>query len=154
MIIFKNPQNIEVFNSFVDQFEKVINQIFKEDIITICSINEQHTLFKCVANQNDPFATNTIMTPLVIAINEKVCLQLKLSQEEQHAMIAHEIGHILDKSPREINNQLNREYNADQFTIKLNLNKHLKTGLEKIIASGNYSEETEGLKERINKMSL
>ena len=154
MITFNNPQNIEVFELFVKQFEIKINEIITEETITIFGINERHELFHYVASKNDPFATNPIMTPLVVAINEQVCTNLKLIQEEKNAMIAHEIGHILDKTPIDINCQLKREYNADQFAINLNLFNELKTGLEKIIQSGNYSEETEGIKERIKKIDL
>lgn len=152
MISFTNPQNIKVFKSFVDQFEKIINETVNCETITISGINEQHKYFNAVAKKNDPFATNPVLDQSIIAINEQICLQLKLSPEEQYAMIAHEIGHILDTNPREINNQLNREYNADQFAINLNLTKELKTGLEKIIESKNYPEEIEDLKKRMKKL--
>jgi Zn-dependent protease with chaperone function len=149
MILFKNQQNIEVFNSFIDQFENAINQNYDGNMITIVVMNEQHPFFKAIANDNDPFARNSMN----IAINEQVCQQLKLTQDEKYAMIAHEIGHILDSTPKETNNQLSREHNADQFAVKLNLTIELKTGLEKLIESGNYPEENEGLKERIEKLS-
>jgi len=153
MILFENPQNIEVFKSFITQFENTINDTHNGDTINICGINEVNKRFNYIANNYDPFATNTLFkNPFYIAINEQVCKQLILSQEEQYAMIAHEIGHIIDKSPREINNQLNREYNADQFAIGLDLTNELKSGLEKIIARGNYPEEIEGIKVRIIKL--
>jgi len=151
MILFRNPQNIEIITSFVCQFEKVISDELINSTIAICCINEHHERYCAVATKNDPFATNTTLNPPFIAINEQVCQELNLTQEEQYAMIAHEIGHILDNSPREKNNPLNREYNADQFAIKLELSKELKTGLEKIINSGNYSWETENIKERIKR---
>lgn len=152
MILFRNPQNIEIFTTFVCQFEKVISDALINNTITICCINEQHKRYGAVATKNDPFATNTALNPPFIAINEQVCQELSLAQEEQYAMIAHEIGHILDNNPREKNNPLNREYNADQFAIKLELSEELKTGLEKIINSGNYPSETESIKERIKKL--
>ena len=152
MILLRNPQNIEIFTSFVYQFEKVMSDELINSTITICCINEHHERYCTVATENDPFATNTSLNPPFIAINEQVCQELSLTQEEQYAMIAHEIGHILDKSPREKNNPLNREYNADQFASKLELSKELKTGLEKIINSGNYPCETESIKERIKKL--
>ena len=149
MILFKNQQNIEVFNSFVDQFENAINENYNGNTISIVVMNEQHPFFKAIANDNDPFARKFNN----IAINEQVCHQLNLTQEEKFAMIAHEIGHILDNTPRDMNNQLNREINADEFAIKLNLSKELNTGLEKLIESENYSEENKGLEERIKKLS-
>ena len=150
MISFKNPQNIDVFESFFGEFEEV-NDIFNDDI-EILGINEQHILFSAVATKDDPFATNTSIKPVCIAINEQICQKLDLTQKEQYAMIAHEIGHILDSSPREENNQLGREFNADLFAVKLGLSKELKTGLEKIVASGNYIAEDDCLNKRIKEI--
>ncbi len=149
MILFKNPQNIEVVNSFVDLFENAVNENSVGKTITIVVMNELHPRFSWIAYDNDPFAKNGNN----IAINEQICQQLNLTQEEQYAMIAHEIGHILDNTPREIDNQLYREYNADQFAVKLNLTNELITGLEKLMESGNNPEENKGLEERIKKLS-
>jgi Zn-dependent protease with chaperone function len=68
-------------------------------------------------------------------------------------MLAHEIGHILDKTQRLPNNQLTWEYNADQLAIDLGLSQELKSGLEKIIKSGDYSNENLDIKKRIKKLS-
>mgnify|MGYP003112872315 CR=1 FL=1 len=153
MIEFKNPQNINVFESFIDRYQNLVNANLSADNITIGSINEHHQLFNAVATKDDPFATNSEMQPVVIAINEIVCKKLDFTEEEQHAMIAHEIGHILDQSPRQENIQLDREYNADKFAIELGLSKELKTGLVKIIESGNYSEEINDIQKRINNLN-
>lgn len=154
MILFKNPQNIELFKTFIEQFDKPINELVKIETITICFINEQHKRYGFVGDANEPFVTNTkINNPTPIGMNEIVCGQLKLTQEEIFAMIAHEIGHILDKTLREANNQLERELNADQFAIKLNLSNQLKSGLEKFIESENYKDVVEDLSERIKKLS-
>lgn len=152
MILFNNPQNIEVIKSFIDIFNTKINKDDNESTITICIINQEHQLFNAVAAENDPFATNTTMKPLIIAINEKVCQILDLTLQEQYAMIAHEIGHIIDNTPKEKNSK-SREYNADQFAVKLGLSQELKTGLEKIIGSGNYLNESKDITERIKRLS-
>ena len=153
MIIFKNPQKIEIFKSFLEQYGKQINKNDLEDEITIVGINEKHKLFSAVSTIEDPFATNISISPLLITINEPLCEQLKFTKEEKYAMITHEIGHILDKTVRENNNQLNREFNADQFSINLGLSKELKSGLEKIIESGKYEKEVKDINERIKKMT-
>lgn len=153
MIQLTNKHNIEVFNSFSDKYLKVINEIHRDNKISIGIINSVDSKFNYVASPEDPFATSTIMNPIVIAINEEVCVKLKLTQKEQHAMLAHEIGHILDKTQRLTNNQLIREYNADQLAIDLGLSQELKSGLEKIIKSGDYSNENLDIKKRIKKLS-
>ena len=78
---------------------------------------------------------------------------MQFGKKERKRTLDDEIGHILDNTPRDMNNQLNREINADEFAIKLNLSKELNTGLEKLIESENYSEENKGLEERIKKLS-
>lgn len=153
MIQLTCKHNIKIFNSFSDKYLKFINEIHGDNTISIGIINSEDSIFNCVASLEDPFASSTIMNPVVIAINEEVCIKLKLTQEEQHAMLAHEIGHILDKTQRLPNDQLIREYNADQFAIDLGLSQELKSGLEKIINSGDYSNENLDIKERIKKLS-
>ncbi|MHA6281111.1 hypothetical protein ACXYMT_13100 [Salinimicrobium sp. CAU 1759] len=153
MLTIENPQAIEVIKSFSDHFKNDINNILNGKNITIVTINEQHERFALVATTEDPFAANKLFQPAMVAINEQVCQQLELTQEEQYAMIAHEIGHVLDNSPRQENNYLEREYNADQFTINLGLSNELKAGLEKVVNSGNYSKERQDIEERIKRLA-
>ena len=153
MLQFINRQNIAIFNSFSENFLKVINEIHDGNTITIEIINSQHPFFSAVADSTDPFATNTIMNPQVITINEQVCLHLNLTQEKQYAIIAHEIGHILDDTARQPNNQLIRECNADQFAVNLGLSQYLISGLEKIIDCSDYSNERAAIICRIKKLA-
>lgn len=54
-------------------------------------------------------------------------------------MLAHEIGHSIDTTDR--NKHHEREVNADIFAIQLEFKTSLVSGLQKLINSGDYSEE-------------
>lgn len=154
MIKFKNPQNILIFEWFFEQFGPRINQLYNGEAVSeISGINSKHPISQAILSPSDPFATNVKLTPLAVALNEPVCISLNLTEEEQYAMIAHEIGHILDSTPREDNQPL-RERNADQFALRLGLDENLLSGLEKLVKSGAYEGEAEQLKHRIEYLKL
>jgi hypothetical protein len=148
MINFQNPQNLEIYNSFINEFGEIL--IEKNDIstINILGINLSHTLSNTVNILNAPFATNTTMGAFPIVMNEMICNDLNLTTRERFAMISHEIGHIIDSTPQK-NNGMQREINADKFAIELGLAQDLKNGLQKIIDSNNYSTQVEKIEERI-----
>lgn len=154
MITFRNDHPINFVQAFIERFELQINELTQELSITILYINEQDSRYGYITSNSEPFATNPLFTnPFIVAINEALCEHLSLSQEEKFAMIAHEIGHILDETPREANNQLIREINADQFAINLGLSNELRSGLEKFIQSGNYTDVANDLNARINRLA-
>ncbi len=67
---------------------------------------------------------------------------------EQFAMLFHELGHILDHTPR-IGNGFQRELNADQFAVDFGLSEDLATGLTKLVESGRYQETSGDMNRRI-----
>jgi hypothetical protein len=148
MINITNPQNIEIYTAFINEFEELLRNINPVSTINIEVVNVEYPLSVAVTISDDPFATNTIITPLLIVINETVCNDLNLSQRECFAMIAHEVGHILDPTPRE-GNEFRREINADMFTVELDLVQDLINGLTKIIDSGNFTAQVEVIQDRI-----
>lgn len=62
--------------------------------------------------------------------------QLNLSTDEQIALFAHEIGHLVDPTDVDkdgiVKPSAEREYNADNFAIKLGVGSNLLSGLKKI----------------------
>lgn len=151
MIEFENPQNLEIFTSFKVEFDAVLKEKCNMDF-KIYGINTEHKLAPYITVNDDPFATNTTIKPLTILFNELICKELKLTPKEHYAMIAHEVGHIIDSTPR-IENEMQREKNADMFAVELGLKEDLLNGLRKIIESGKYSNEVKGIEERIEYLS-
>ena len=148
MININNTQNLEIYTTFINEFGELLRNIDTDSTTNIFGVNVNHTLSSAVTISDDPFATNTIITPLLIVMNEAVCNDLNLTKRECFAMIAHEIGHILDTTPR-VGNETQREINADIFTVRLGLSQELINGLTKIIDSCNYDAQVEGIQERI-----
>lgn len=151
MLTFQNPQDLEIYSAFFNKYSDLLNELTLASTVDILCINTNDSRAQFVTVSDDPFATNTIISPIPIVMNEDVCNALCLTQEECFAMIAHEIGHIIDKTPRKENDN-QREINADSFANKLGLAVELISSLSKIIDSGNYSSLVAGIQERIRIM--
>lgn len=69
----------------------------------------------------------------IIFYDESLCHTYQLSAEECIACIAHELGHLLDKTPK-LNNMPTeeREYNADNYACQLGLAEDLASALNKM----------------------
>jgi Zn-dependent protease with chaperone function len=152
MINFNNPQKLEIYNAFIDEFSQLFRSLNLDSTTNITCVNTHYPLAVAVTISDDPFATNTIVKPLLIVMNETICNNLNLTQREHFAMIAHEIGHIIDSTPR-LGNEMQREINADNFAVSLELTQDLITGLTKIIDSGKYAAHVEGIQARIRQLS-
>lgn len=152
MITLNNPQNLDIYSTFIDDFGEIIKFKYEGNSITISGVNGSWPNSQFVDIKSVPFATNTELRDLIIVINEEICESLDLSQNERYAMISHEIGHIIDPTPRN-NNHLLREINADSFAVELGLSHHLISGLQKLIYSGKYDTEIDMIKVRINKIN-
>lgn len=149
MINLINEQNLEIYTAFIDEFGETLRNINPDSETNILVVDVSYYLAPAVTISHDPFATNTIMNPLLIVMNECVCNKLRLTRRECFAMIAHEVGHILDSTPR-LGNEMLREENADMFAVKLGLTEFLISGFTKIIDNVSYAGEVEGIQGRIH----
>lgn len=82
-----------------------------------------------------------------IVVNEEVCNELCLTEQEQLAAIAHEVGHIMlhfrnDKESLSVSME---ELESDLYACKMGLQKPLYSLLQKMYDSHLYSEEQETL---------
>jgi hypothetical protein len=101
------------------------------------------------SQSSDPFAINGRS----LSFNQLIWNRIGLTTEELEAMLAHEIGHAVDKLPRTDDNQPERENNADDFAISHFFGDSLCSALKKCILSGIYSDqEVEGMKMRISRI--
>lgn len=150
MIRLSNPQKIQFVQEFIDEFRT--NQILELHSIDldIVFINEADKRFPWITPSENPFSTNPIFRGLV-AINEKLCDHLKLNPRERFSMLLHEIGHILDSTPRE-GNEFQRELNADQFAVDFGLSEELASGLTKLLESDKFKDMEKDMKERIDRL--
>ena len=149
--------NIECFDTFNQRYKTKVYEIcplLKEFSINVYTTDEYKELlethsktpvidnvdkeaFSTYIFKHTPSAKDTISG---IIINEKLCLELKVSSRDKLAAIAHEIGHIMfffleDK-------QIDEEFKADDFACKMGLSEELLGLLEKLKNSGVYNEAT------------
>jgi hypothetical protein len=152
MITFNNPQKLDIYDTFILNFAEKLEAYHNSDSILIQGINTDHPSAEWILSDDDPFATGTIIKPLTIAMNQFICHSLCLTEKERHAMILHEIGHLIDATPRE-SNQMVREINADKFAVEFGYGEHLKSGLQKLVDHKNYKYLAEKIGKRIQKIT-
>lgn len=137
---YTNKQNIAVISNFIRYYGNLLNEVM--------DVNNNITFLPLVDNPyNDPLIRHLDF----IEYSEEICKRLDLSEMEVHAMIAHEIGHILDETNSE---RIPREIIADSMAQVLGLGKALVSGLNKLIESGLYPDENDIMKERIKILEL
>lgn len=137
---YANKQNIAVISSFIGYYGHLLNEVM--------DANNNITFLPLVDNpHNDP----VMRYSNVIKYSEEICKRFNLSEIEVYAMIAHEIGHILDETNSET---IPREICADSMAQVLGLGKALTSGLSKLIESGLYPDENDVMKERIKILEI
>lgn len=144
MIEFVHNPEIQLFTEFIKEFgsKPTLQQITEKIRVVVPGDILQDIFYK-----EDAFAYNFKN----IWYNKVKVDQLRLSQSECFACIAHELGHFLDSSDRFATPQQTREINADQLAVKLGLKKSMKSALGKIIDYYLDNKElVEGMKERIS----
>ena len=110
---------------------------------------------------SEPFVFNRAINKGSIWYNEYKVNEIGLDQEECYACIAHELGHMMDSSQRNLEHQQKREIYADSIACKLGLGDSMISALHKMI---DYYQQPNGaaddnvcidnLQERINVLAL
>lgn len=82
-----------------------------------------------------------------IVVNEEVCNELCLTEQEQLAAIAHEVGHIIlyFREDKETLTESEKEILSDKYACKMGLSKPLHSLLQKLIDSHICSKMQETL---------
>lgn len=140
---FINNHNIstfQVFRSFADKYKQsiefnypiLVNQSIKvvnNDCID--EVLDGDLLFNKHDFEGSPYSCHT--QKVFINDNTDIYSSINLTDEEKHALIAHEIGHIYTS----LNNggpvSWDDENDADDFAISLGLKTVLKSALEKLV---------------------
>lgn len=152
-----NDQDIEIFESFLNEFRQLLEVQIRQkrgtELTVLVGNTDNPKLNARVSIQEDPFSTNTGFREPPILINEPTCDTLRLNHRELYAFIAHEFGHILDDTPRG-NDQLEREINADQTSVELGLTQELISGLQKLVDSGLFAAQDQSILSRIQNLNM
>lgn len=134
---FKNLDNTPIFEIFMRKYELAVNNLFPE----LCGLEIETRSLTQVEEEglssddvnNSPFCCD--LKKMQILRSNKECTNCGLKEDEEIALIAHEIGHfiIAQKGTSALNG--NEEEWADSYAAKIVGNDSLKNALQKIYDS-------------------
>lgn len=154
MITFVRNPEIQLFTDFINRFEDAKLLRDRTERIAVVVPGDMLAGVFC---DSEPFAFNKAINKGSIWYNECKVNEIDLDQEECYACIAHELGHMMDSSQRNLEHQQDREIYADRIACELGLGNSMISALYKMI---NYYQQPNGaaddnvckdnLQERIN----
>ena len=154
MITFVRNPEIQLFTDFIKRFEDAELLRNRTERIAVVVPGDMLAGVFC---DSEPFAFNKAINKGSIWYNECKVNEIGLDQEECYACIAHELGHMMDSSQRNLEHQQDREITADRIACELGLGNSMISALNKMI---DYYQQPDGaadnnvckdnLQERIN----
>jgi len=151
-MIFNNINNLPVVNQFEAIYGEPIAQEYPElanKSIRIYTDQQGEGFIKKWYDRNDsPYTSNHVVNEIMRS--EDVYNRCKFTIEEEYAILAHELGHMIAGLRGEkAQNNLQEEKNADQMTVKLGLTDHMKSVIQKMIDKGIHPENNAEMLQRI-----
>ena len=160
-----NTHQLIINKTGIKSFDAFNNEGYGSRAVLLCSllkkfqiniINSIDTHFAKVAqlNKNDAFVyyinkdeDDASSTYAEIIVNMDVCYKLGLTEQEQLAAVAHEVGHIIIyfREDKESLSESMEELECDLYACKMGLSKPLSSLLNKMYDSHLYSKEQETL---------
>ena len=153
MMIFKNINNLSVVDYFVAKYGDIIvnkyPQLENLGIKTCIDTQAKGWLKEVDNDKNSPYMSNPACN--VIFKHEDSFNKCGFIAEEEMAMIAHELGHIIIARilKQETENPFQKECQADDYPISLGLADAMKSALNKMIKANICPENNDGMKKRI-----
>lgn len=138
MITFVRNPEIQLFTDFINRFGNAESLRDRTERITVVLPEDSLAGAFCAS---EPFAFNKAINKGSIWYNECKVNEIGLDQEECYACIAHELGHMMDSSQRNLEHQQDREINADRIACELGLGDSMISALHKMI---NYYQQPNG----------
>lgn len=130
MITFVRNPEIQLFTDFINRFEDAESLRDKTERIAVVVPGDMLAGVFC---DSEPFAFNKAINKGSIWYNECKVNEIGLDKEECYACIAHELGHMMDSSQRNLEHQQDREINADRIACELGLGDCMISALYKMI---------------------
>lgn len=116
MITFVRNPEIQLFTDFINRFGNAESLRDRTERITVVLPEDSLAGAFCAS---EPFAFNKAINKGSIWYNECKVNEIDLDQEECYACIAHELGHMMDSSQRNLEHQQDREIYADRIAYEL-----------------------------------
>lgn len=129
---FNNLDKTKIFDTFCQKFKDKINL---DSIISVYSSDykEGNIVQQLELASNDsPYICDVQNSEIMRS--DCICSTCNFTQEEEFALIAHELGHLNVKLNNiKCNNTQEEEYKADEYAVNLGLGNELESALEKIL---------------------
>ena len=138
MITFVRNPEIQLFTDFIKRFEDA--ELLRNRMERITVVLPEDSLAGAFWD-SEPFAFNKAINKGSIWYNEYKVNEIGLDQEECYACIAHELGHMMDSSQRNLEHQQDREITADRIACELGLGNSMISALNKMI---DYYQQPDG----------
>lgn len=151
-MIFNNVNNLPVVTQFETAYGARILQEYPElanKSIKIYTDKQGGGFIKKWGNGNDsPYTSNYVVCEIMRS--EDVYSKCGFSVEEEYAIIAHELGHMIAGIRDEkTTNNLQEEKNADQIAVKLGLANYMKSAIQKMIDLNIHPSNNAEMQQRI-----
>lgn len=130
MITFVRNPEIQLFTDFINRFGNAESLRDRTERIAVVVPGDMLAGVFC---DSEPFAFNKAINKGSIWYNECKVNEIGLDQEERYACIAHELGHMMDSSQRNLEHQQDREIYADRIACELGLGNSMISALYKMI---------------------
>ena len=138
MITFVRNPEIQLFTDFINRFGNAESLRDRTERIAVVVPGDMLAGVFC---DSEPFAFNKAINKGSIWYNECKVNEIGLDQEECYACIAHELGHMMDSSQRNLEHQQDREITADRIACELGLGNSMISALNKMI---DYYQQPDG----------
>ncbi len=154
-MIFENINSLSIVDDFVAKYgDKIINKYshLKDLGIKICIDTQAPALLKALDDCKDsPYMSNPSCN--LIIKHKDTFNKCGFLVNEEMAIIAHELGHIIAFISKEVpKEQLQKEYQADDFSIFLGLADELKSALKKMVEADICPDSNKDMQKRIDRI--
>lgn len=151
-MIFDNINNLPVVTQFEAIYGAQITQKYPElanKSIKIYTNQLGKGFIKQWDDRNDsPYTSNHVVNEIMRS--EEIYNRCGFTVEEEYAILAHELGHMIAGFRGEkVQNNLQEEKNADQMTVNLDLADHMKSAIQKMINLAIHPENNGEMLQRI-----
>ena len=151
-MIFNNVNNLSVVDDFVAKYGNIIiNEYPQLENLDIAIYKDTQLPYKLQffdSDEDSPYMCNYSIKKIIR--HENAYNNCGFLAEEEMAILAHELGHIIARHyGTESTEPLQKEFQADDFAIYLGLAEEMKSALQKMIDAGVRPASNDDMKKRI-----
>lgn len=152
-MIFININELKVVADFEDIFGGQLCERYTDlanmDIRIYTDKQGSGFIKKWDSCNNSPYTSNHAVTEIMRS--EDVYNRCGFTEEEEFAILAHELGHIVaGKRGEKSEDNFQEELNADQMAVSLGLASHMASAIQKMIDLNINPANNEEMKRRIS----